>query len=99
DGNNQIIPIATGVSQGETEESWTWFMLKLKECIGEVPNLAIISDRHPGIILACKMVFPNASWVLLQASDVELQNEKCYPMNLIHYTTIIFTNMLENKKT
>ncbi|GJX77172.1 hypothetical protein Tco_0323983 [Tanacetum coccineum] len=34
DGNNQIIPIATGLSQGETEESWTWFMLKLKECIG-----------------------------------------------------------------
>ncbi|GJW54955.1 transposase, MuDR, MULE transposase domain protein [Tanacetum coccineum] len=33
DGNNQIIPIATGVSQGETGESWTWFLLKLKECI------------------------------------------------------------------
>nr|GEV39568.1 hypothetical protein [Tanacetum cinerariifolium] len=26
DGNNQIIPIATGVSQGETGESWTWFL-------------------------------------------------------------------------
>nr|GEU40811.1 transposase, MuDR, MULE transposase domain protein [Tanacetum cinerariifolium] len=33
DGNNQIIPIATGVSQGETGESWTWFLRKLKECI------------------------------------------------------------------
>ncbi|GJU32068.1 transposase, MuDR, MULE transposase domain protein [Tanacetum coccineum] len=60
DGNNQIIPIATGVSQGETGESWTWFLLKLKECIGEVPNLAIITDRHPAIILACNTVFPNA---------------------------------------
>ena len=60
DGNNQILPIATGVAQGETGESWTWFLTKLKECIGEVPNLAIISDRHHGIILACKTVFPNA---------------------------------------
>ncbi|GJY61737.1 phospholipase-like protein [Tanacetum coccineum] len=42
DGNNQIIPIATGVSQGETGESWTWFLKRLKECIDvstwEIPN-------------------------------------------------------------
>nr|GEZ77174.1 hypothetical protein [Tanacetum cinerariifolium] len=38
DGNNPIIPIATG----------------------EVPNLAIITDRHPAIILACNTIFPNA---------------------------------------
>ncbi|GKB65634.1 transposase, MuDR, MULE transposase domain protein, partial [Tanacetum coccineum] len=31
-----------------------------KECIGEVPNLAIITDRHPAIILACNTIFPNA---------------------------------------
>ena len=60
DGNNQIIPIATGVSQGETNESWTWFLSKLKECIGEVKDLAIISDRHPAIAHACSTVFPNA---------------------------------------
>ncbi|GKC83561.1 transposase, MuDR, MULE transposase domain protein [Tanacetum coccineum] len=60
DGNNQIIPIATGVSQGETGESWTWFLRKLKDCIGEVSNLAIISDRHYAITLACNIVFPNA---------------------------------------
>lgn len=60
DGNNQIVPIATGVSQGETGESWTWFLSKLKDCIGEVPNLTIISDRHYAIGLACNTVFPNA---------------------------------------
>ena len=59
DGNNQIIPIATGVSQGETGEAWTKFMMWLKECIGEVPNLAIISDRHASITKACDTVFPN----------------------------------------
>ena len=60
DGNNQIIPIATGVSQGETLESWTWFLSKLKECIGEDPRLTIISDRHVSIQSACQSVFPNA---------------------------------------
>ncbi|GJT48968.1 transposase, MuDR, MULE transposase domain protein [Tanacetum coccineum] len=59
DGNNQIIPIATGVSQGETSKSWTWFLRKLKDCIGKVPNLAIISDKHYAITLACNTVFPN----------------------------------------
>ncbi|GKD86394.1 transposase, MuDR, MULE transposase domain protein, partial [Tanacetum coccineum] len=60
DRNNQIIPIATGVSQGETGEWWTWFLRKLKECISEVPNLAIISDRHYAITLACNTVFLNS---------------------------------------
>nr|GEZ19501.1 hypothetical protein [Tanacetum cinerariifolium] len=59
DGNNQIIPIATGVSKGETGPSWTWFLSKLKECIGEIPNLTIIYDRHAAILSSC-VVFPNA---------------------------------------
>ncbi|GKE17145.1 transposase, MuDR, MULE transposase domain protein, partial [Tanacetum coccineum] len=59
-GNNQIIPLATGVSQGETGESWTWFLSKLKEQIGEPPNLFIISDRHAAIIQACATVFDNS---------------------------------------
>nr|GEU33235.1 transposase, MuDR, MULE transposase domain protein [Tanacetum cinerariifolium] len=50
DGNNQIILLAIGVSQGETGKSWTWFLSKLKEQIGEPPNLCILSDRHAAII-------------------------------------------------
>ena len=60
DGNNQILPIATGVCQGESNETWSWFMSKLKECIGEVKGLSIISDRHLAIAHACSTVFPNA---------------------------------------
>nr|GEV65241.1 hypothetical protein [Tanacetum cinerariifolium] len=37
------------VSQGETIETWSWFLTKLKECIGEDPNLVIISNRHYSI--------------------------------------------------
>ena len=60
DGNNQIVPIATGVCQGETGEAWTWFLSKLRECIGERPGLSIISDRHYAIGQACSTVFPNS---------------------------------------
>ncbi|GKC23701.1 transposase, MuDR, MULE transposase domain protein, partial [Tanacetum coccineum] len=60
DANNLIIPLATGVSQGETIETWSWFLTKLKECIGEDPNLVIISDRHYSITVTCANVFPNA---------------------------------------
>ena len=58
DANNQIIPLATGVAQGETVESWSWFVSKLKECIGDRDGLVIISDRHYAITIACKTVFP-----------------------------------------
>ena len=60
DANNQIIPLATGVAQGETVESWSWFLSKLKECIGERDGFAIISDRHYAITIACQTVFPQA---------------------------------------
>ncbi|GKB15748.1 transposase, MuDR, MULE transposase domain protein [Tanacetum coccineum] len=45
---------------GETGPSWTWFLSKLKECIGEILDLTIISDRHATIKSACEAVFPNA---------------------------------------
>ncbi|GJX18048.1 transposase, MuDR, MULE transposase domain protein [Tanacetum coccineum] len=60
DAHNQIMPLTTGVAQSETVENWSWFLTKLKECISDVPNLAIISDRHYSITIACRTVFPQA---------------------------------------
>ena len=60
DGNNQILPIAYGICQGEDGPGWTWFLEQLKLCIGEDRKLTIISDRHPGIIKAVKKVYPKA---------------------------------------
>nr|GEX33996.1 transposase, MuDR, MULE transposase domain protein [Tanacetum cinerariifolium] len=59
DGNNQIMPLAIGVSRGETGKSGTCFLTKLREKIGEPPNLCIISDRYAAIIQACGTVFDN----------------------------------------
>ncbi|KAI3761978.1 hypothetical protein L1987_52401 [Smallanthus sonchifolius] len=60
DGNNQILPIAYGVGKTESGESWSWFLSRLKDCIGENPNLAIISDRAASIAQAIRDVFPHA---------------------------------------
>ncbi|GJV01243.1 transposase, MuDR, MULE transposase domain protein [Tanacetum coccineum] len=51
DGNNQIMPVGFGICKGETGPCWSWWMSVLKECIGDIPNLFFISDRHPAIAL------------------------------------------------
>ncbi|GKE23409.1 transposase, MuDR, MULE transposase domain protein, partial [Tanacetum coccineum] len=68
DANNQIIPLDTGVSHGETVETWSRFMTKLKECISEVPNMAIISDRHYAISIASMVMKTCKSYLV---SDFE----------------------------
>lgn len=59
DGNNQILPVAYGIGKTESGDCWTWFLSKLKECIGVSPGLAIISDRAASIDLAIRRVFPD----------------------------------------
>ncbi|PWA77755.1 transposase, MuDR, MULE transposase domain protein [Artemisia annua] len=52
EGRFKMCFVAFGVAVSETGESWTWFLSCLKDCIGEVDDLAIISDRHFAIGLA-----------------------------------------------
>ncbi|GJR35588.1 transposase, MuDR, MULE transposase domain protein [Tanacetum coccineum] len=48
DDNNQIVPIATCVCQGgESTEAWSFFLSKVKESIGVVQDMTVISDQHP----------------------------------------------------
>ena len=35
DANNQICPIAMGVGKSESGQAWTWFLRRLRGCIGE----------------------------------------------------------------
>ena len=60
DGNNQIYPLAFGIGPKEEARTWSLFLFKIRECIGELPDLAIISDRHAGIIAAVREIFPHA---------------------------------------
>ncbi|KAH9726740.1 SWIM-type domain-containing protein [Citrus sinensis] len=62
DGNNQLYPVAFGVGDSENDASWEWFFMKLRESIGDVPNLVFISDRHGSIKKAVDKVFPTAGY-------------------------------------
>ncbi|XP_073152712.1 uncharacterized protein [Henckelia pumila] len=53
-------PIAWGVVDSETTESWTWFLKNLQELIPDDERLLIISDRHQGIINVVANVYENA---------------------------------------
>ncbi|XP_075478761.1 uncharacterized protein LOC142519606 [Primulina tabacum] len=56
-------PIAWAIVDSENDDSWTWFLQKLKEFINDDPNLVIISDRHISIINDVRTVYEHASHV------------------------------------
>ncbi|XP_062104420.1 uncharacterized protein LOC133815620 [Humulus lupulus] len=60
DANKQIYPIAFSVVDSENNDSWLYFLLMLKEAIGEVENLVFVSDRHTSIASALTKKFPKA---------------------------------------
>nr|GMD14537.1 uncharacterized protein LOC109164720 [Ipomoea batatas] len=52
-GNKEIFPITYSIVDGETRDSWTWFMKLLAQHVfGDVEHICIISDRHGGIDVA-----------------------------------------------
>ena len=62
DGNYNYYPIAWGVVDLERDESWSWFLVQLKDVIGEPNGLVFISDRHPSIQKGVVAVFPQATY-------------------------------------
>ncbi|XP_062093532.1 uncharacterized protein LOC133799538 [Humulus lupulus] len=60
DENNHLYPVAFGIVDSENHDSWKYFMSKLKEAIGEVEDLAFVSDRHASITHALETIFPDA---------------------------------------
>nr|KAJ0215328.1 hypothetical protein LSAT_V11C300126120 [Lactuca sativa] len=59
DGNNQILPIGYGICPKENTDSWTWFLEKLHEYIGDVEALTMVTNRAPAIAVSIQNVFPN----------------------------------------
>ena len=60
DGNNQIYPLAFRVGDSENDQSWSWFLIQLRQAIGDVDDLVFISDRHKSIEKGIRTVFPSA---------------------------------------
>ena len=46
DANNQIFPLGFGVAATENDESWGWFLEKLRDVIGPREDLVIIWSKQ-----------------------------------------------------
>ncbi|GJY95859.1 transposase, MuDR, MULE transposase domain protein [Tanacetum coccineum] len=78
DANNKIIPLATGVSQGEMVETWSWFMTKLKEYISEnfreVRPKAYRKLKDVGLEKWSRAYFPTNKYTYMTSNCVESKN-------------------------
>jgi hypothetical protein len=55
DPENQIVPVAFALAEGENNESWAWFMRLLRvHILGRSHSICMISDRHAGLLNAAK---------------------------------------------
>jgi transposase-like protein len=53
DSEDQIVPMAFALAEGENNESWSWFMRLLRtQVLGLSRTICLISDRHVGILHA-----------------------------------------------
>jgi hypothetical protein len=53
DPEDQIVPMAFALAEGENNSSWSWFMrLLCTQVLGASRTICLISDRHAGILHA-----------------------------------------------
>ena len=62
DGNGNVFPAAFGVSESESEETWTWFFQLLEVALKEDNwhDVVFLSDREKGIESSLSKVLPDA---------------------------------------
>jgi transposase-like protein len=58
DAHNWLFPVAYGVLEAKSEESWKWFLQNLRQVIGIPHGLVIHTDACKGLELAVDEVFP-----------------------------------------
>ncbi|KAK8609691.1 hypothetical protein V6N13_093107 [Hibiscus sabdariffa] len=60
DGNDQMYPIAWAVAEGESTDSWSWFLSLVSTDLGMEDGFGytIISDQHKGLEVAINDILP-----------------------------------------
>ncbi|KAL5819097.1 hypothetical protein ACOSQ4_022939 [Xanthoceras sorbifolium] len=63
DANNGVFPIAICIAEGETKDSWCWFMEQLHMHIGleETRRVTFITDRQKGVLSAIERHWSTSS--------------------------------------
>ncbi|XP_057452019.1 uncharacterized protein LOC130743810 [Lotus japonicus] len=49
DGNNNVLPIAFAIVEGENLSSWSWFLRLIRMKVTQNQGICLISDKHAGI--------------------------------------------------
>ncbi|RYR13977.1 hypothetical protein Ahy_B04g070687 isoform A [Arachis hypogaea] len=60
DGNNNIVPIAFAIVEGETSDAWHFFLSNLRQHVVTRDGVGLISDRHESINAAVER--SNGAW-------------------------------------
>eukprot|EP00268_Persea_americana_P055507 TRINITY_DN6458_c0_g1_i1.p1 TRINITY_DN6458_c0_g1~~TRINITY_DN6458_c0_g1_i1.p1 ORF type:complete len:599 (+),score=106.74 TRINITY_DN6458_c0_g1_i1:679-2475(+) len=64
DADGALFPLAFGVVDVETDESWMWFLTELHKLLEmnteKIPQFTVLSDGQKGIVDAVKRKFPSA---------------------------------------
>ncbi|RYR52240.1 hypothetical protein Ahy_A06g027160 [Arachis hypogaea] len=60
DGNNNIVPIAFAIVEGETSDAWHFFLSNLRQHVVTRDGVGLISDRHESINAAVER--SNRAW-------------------------------------
>ncbi|XP_057734129.1 uncharacterized protein LOC130949421 [Arachis stenosperma] len=60
DGNQNIVPIAFAIVEGETADAWEFFLTNLWRYVVTIDGVGIISDRHTSIDVA--IARSNGAW-------------------------------------
>ena len=62
DSNNSLFPVAYAVVEKENTQTWTWFMLLLKEDLGvqNTHGFTMVTDRQKGLEKALSEIFPGS---------------------------------------
>jgi hypothetical protein len=79
DGHNFVFPVAYGVIEAESEESWTWFLQNLRRAIAHPNGLVIHTDACKGLEVAVDNVFPGVEHRECMQILGRNSKERCMP--------------------
>ncbi|XP_075665295.1 uncharacterized protein LOC142634952 [Castanea sativa] len=62
DGDNRLFPLAFAIVEEESDDSWYWFLRCIQNNVTNQDELCVISDRHPGIMSAIRVICELTHW-------------------------------------